>query len=232
MIHIENLIKRFNQQIAINIHLLNINKGEIVGLVGNNGAGKTTLLRLIINLSNMDSGNVLIEKKSVLNSSEWKSFTAAFLDERFLINYLTVSEYFYFVGKLHNLQKSQVDKLLEPLLPFFDGTNFADKYIRELSKGNQFKVGITACLILQPKLLLLDEPFANLDPRSQITLKNILSRLNERLQTTILISSHDLNHITSLCQRILVLEKGEIKKDINSAGASNILIELETYFKV
>lgn len=230
MLSIQNISKSYNSKIAVNISKLEIKQGELIGLVGNNGAGKTTLFRLILDLVKANSGEILIKDINVAESEDWKKFTAAYLYEGFLISYLTPIEYFYFVGKLHNLSNSAVDEYLKTFEVFFDGGISGNKYIRDLSKGNQFKVGIVACLLQDPELLILDEPFANLDPSSQMRLIKMLKELQEQKQVTILISSHDLNHITDVCKRILLMEKGYIIKDLQSA--SDTLQELEDYFKV
>ena len=230
MISIKNISKSYNNKIAVGIEHLEIKQGELIGLVGNNGAGKTTLFRLLLDLVRPDSGEVFLKDKNVASTEEWKKFTAAYLDEAFLIGYLTALEYFYFVGGLHNLSKAAVDEHLKSFETFFDGGISGNKYIRDLSKGNQFKVGIVACLLQDPELLILDEPFANLDPSSQMRLIKMLKELQEQKRVTILISSHDLNHITDVCKRILLMEKGLIIKDLQSA--SDTLQELEDYFKV
>ncbi len=231
MLTVNNIGKVYNGKIAVDINELYINKGEIIGLAGNNGAGKTTFFRLILDLIRADRGEILLKDKSITRSEEWKQYTAAYLDEGFLINYLTPEEYFYFVGKLNNLSKADVDEYLQDFTSFFDGAILkSGKYLRDLSKGNQFKVGIAACMLQNPELLILDEPFANLDPSSQSRLIQMLRELHEKKRMTILISSHDLNHITDVCKRILVMEKGRIIKDIQTS--QDTLHELESYFKV
>ena len=230
MITIHNILKTYNGKIAVNIPQLEIREGELIGLVGNNGAGKTTLFRLLLDLIRADKGEVLLKDKNVAKTEDWKEYTAAYLDEGFLISYLTPSEYFYFIGKLHNLSNVAVNEFLETFESFFEGAIDGKKYIRDLSKGNQVKVGIVACLLQNPELLILDEPFANLDPSSQIRLMNLLRELHEQKRITILISSHDINHITDLCKRTLLMEKGEIIKDLQSSVDS--LPELEEYFRV
>ena len=230
MIQIDSLTKKFGGVEYINIPQLTINKGELIGLIGNNGAGKTTLFRLMLDLMKSDSGSVSINYKQVQLSEEWKNVTAAYLDDGFLIDYLTASEYFYFIGKLHGLNQQEVDDRVASYDYFFDeGVNFK-KYIRDLSKGNQFKVGIVACLIQKPELLILDEPFANLDPSSQIRLIKILQEFNVDQKTTIIVSSHDLNHIAKLSTRILLMHKGEMIKDISVS--TDTLDELVDYFNV
>ena len=232
MITINNLAKIYSGRIVVDIPALSIHTGEIVGLVGNNGAGKTTLFRLLLDLVKADRGDVLLKEEEPVQLNEnWKKYTAAYLDEGFLIGYLTPEEYFYFVGKLNQRSKADVDEFLEGFTAFFDGSILNNrKYIRDLSKGNQFKVGIAACLLQQPELLILDEPFANLDPSSQIRLMNILRETKEKNRTTIFISSHDLNHITDVCTRILLMEKGKIIKDLYNN--EDTLKELKSYFQV
>ena len=169
MITINNIGKVYNGQIVVDIPRLEIKQG-IVGLVGNNGAGKTTLFRLILDLIKADRGEILSMEKSVSGNEEWKQYTAAYLDEGFLIQYLTPEEYFYFVGKLHNCSKADVDEYLLAFTNIFNsGVLKTGKYIRDLSKGNQFKTGIAACILQNPEILILDEPFAHLDPSSPVS---------------------------------------------------------------
>ncbi len=231
MLTINNIGKVYNGKIAVDINELHIQTGEIIGLAGNNGAGKTTFFRLLLDLIRADRGEILSKEKNITQNEDWKPYTAAYLDEGFLINYLTPEEYFYFVGKLNNRSKADVDEYLQGFISFFDGAILkSGKYIRDLSKGNQFKVGIAACMLQDPELLILDEPFANLDPSSQSRLIQMLKDLHEKRRMTILISSHDLNHITDVCNRILVMEKGRIIKDLQTSA--DTLGELESYFKV
>lgn len=230
MIEVRNLKKVYNGITVVNVPVLQINKGESVGLVGNNGAGKTTLFRMILDLIRAESGEVLSNGKVVAGHEHWKDYTAAYLDEGFLIDYLTPEEYFYFIGGLHGHNKAHVDEVLAGLTDFFNGEILQKgKYIRDLSKGNQCKVGVAACLLQNPQLLMLDEPFANIDPSTQFRLKKLLKDLAKKGVTTI-VSSHDLNHITDVCDRILLMEKGVIIKDI--ATGSSTLDELEAYFGV
>lgn len=231
MIEIQGLKKGYHGVNVVNIPQLTIKKGESIGLIGNNGAGKTTLFRMILDLIRPDTGEVLSQEKNVSSSEVWKEYTASYLDEGFLIDHLTPEEYFQFIGGLHDKNKTQVDAELQNFTEFFNGEILdRGKYIRDLSKGNQTKVGVAACLIQNPQLLMLDEPFANIDPSTQIRLKTIIKNLNKEKQITCLISSHDLNHVTELCDRILLMEKGKIIKDI--ATNANTLQELEDYFSV
>ena len=231
MIEIKNLKKVYNGVIVVNVPDIHIKKGESVGLVGNNGAGKTTLFRMVLDLIRAEAGQVLSNGENVAGHENWKNYTASYLDEGFLIDYLTPEEYFYFIGGLHQQSRAHVDDFLAGLTDFFNGEILKKgKYIRDLSKGNQCKVGVASCLLQNPELLMLDEPFANIDPSTQFRLKSILKDLNKTKGVTTLISSHDLNHITDVCDRILLMEKGVIIKDI--ATSSSTLNELEEYFGV
>lgn len=217
MIEIKDLKKIYNGVTVVDIPGLTIRKGETVGLVGNNGAGKTTLFRMMLDLVRVDNGMITSDGNDVSETEKWKNYTASYLDEGFLIDYLTPEEYFYFIGSLHNQTPADVDEYLQNLAEFFNGEILnKGKYIRDLSKGNQSKVGIASCLLQKPEILMLDEPFANVDPGTQIRLKNMLKGFNREKQVTTLISSHDLSHVTEVCGRILLMEKGRIIKDIET----------------
>lgn len=231
MIEIKDLQKVYNGVKVVNIPQLTIREGETIGLIGNNGAGKTTLFRMMLDLIRPDQGVILSKDKNVAESQDWKNYTTSYLDEGFLIDYLTPEEYFYFTGGLFKLSRAHVDSELANYAEFFNGEILnRGKYIRDLSKGNQAKVGVVASLMQNPELLMLDEPFANIDPSTQIRLKNIVKDLSAKKRITTIISSHDLNHVTDVCERILLMEKGKIIKDI--ATNSNTLRELEEYFSV
>lgn len=230
MITIENISKSYKDVQVLNIPELRIPKGQSFGLVGNNGAGKTTLFSLLLDLIEPTSGQITNNEVPVHKSEDWKPWTSAFIDESFLIGYLTAEEYFYFIGDLRGVSKTEVDKFLVPFEDFFHGEILNQKkYLRDLSKGNQKKAGIVAALIGKPEVIILDEPFANLDPTTQIKLKKLLKQLSEEEQVTILISSHDLMHVTDVCERIVAIEKGEIHKDLEKTDAT--LKELEAFFE-
>ena len=229
MIEIRNITKTYNKETVLNIDSLEINSGQTFGLVGNNGAGKTTLFSTLLDLIKPTTGEVLNNGINVRTSEDWKSFTSAFLDESFLISYLMPEEYFYFVGELRNFSKKQVDDFLTDFEDLFNGEILGGKkYIRDLSKGNQKKVGIVATLIGDPEVVVLDEPFANLDPTTQIRLKKIIKNLSQKVGVTVLVSSHDLQDVTEVSDRIVLLEKGLVIKDIKKTKKT--LKDLESYF--
>jgi ABC-2 type transport system ATP-binding protein len=232
MITIDKLKKNFGEKVAVDIEHYEINQGDMLGLVGNNGAGKTTLFRLMLDLLKADDGKVIINDIDVSRSEDWKSITGAFIDDGFLIDYLTPEEYFYFIGKMYGLKKEEVDERLIPFERFMSGEVIGHKkLIRNYSAGNKQKIGIISAMLHYPQLLILDEPFNFLDPSSQSIIKHLLKKYNEEHQATVIISSHNLNHTVDVCPRIALLEHGVIIRDIinedNSAEK-----ELEDYFNV
>ena len=232
MIAIDRLRKNFGEKVAVDIEHYEINQGDMLGLVGNNGAGKTTLFRLMLDLLKADNGKVAINDIDVSQSEDWKSFTGAFIDDGFLIDYLTPEEYFYFIGKMYGLKKEEVDERLVPFERFMNGEVMGQKkLIRNYSAGNKQKIGIISAMLHYPQLLILDEPFNFLDPSSQSIIKHLLKRYNEEHQATVIISSHNLNHTIDISTRIALLEHGKLIRDIdNTDGSAGS--ELETYFAV
>jgi ABC-2 type transport system ATP-binding protein len=240
MIRIDSLEKRFGETIACDIPSLTINDGDILGLVGNNGAGKTTLFRMLLDLLKPDEGKVVLQFSSsgeetvAINPAEseaWKDKTGAYIDDSFLIDFLTPEEYFAFLGKISNITQEEVDERLKQYERFASGEVFGQKkLIRNLSAGNRQKVGIIAALFNRPQLVILDEPFNFLDPSSQNILKHVLTNYNRETGATILISSHNLQHTVDISTRITLLEKGCVVKDLpNTDGSART--ELENYFE-
>lgn len=229
MITIKNLKKTYGNATVLNIENLEIQKGETFGLVGNNGAGKTTLFSLVLDLIQPTTGFVSVDDIKVNESEGWKNKVSAFIDETFLIGYLTPEEYFYFIGELRGQNKASVDEFLKQFHDLFNGEIVnSGKYVRDLSKGNQKKVGIVGALIGKPEIIILDEPFANLDPSTQIKLKIMIRDFANENGVTFLISSHDLSHTTEVCNRIVVVNKGEVVRDIQTTPET--LQDLEKYF--
>lgn len=231
MISAKNLKKAYSGVTVLDIPSLQIKAGESFGLVGNNGAGKTTFFRLILDLIRADGGMVLSKGLNVKQSEHWKDYTGSYLDEGFLIDFLTPDEYFQFIGSLHGFSNGKWQEALGRFKDFLTGEILGNgKYIRDLSKGNQKKVGIAAALMNTPEVIILDEPFPNLDPTTVIRLKKLLRELKAEKHVTMLISSHDLNHVTEVCDRIAILDKGKIVQDMPTS--ENTLNELEAYFAI
>ncbi|MDE7165880.1 MAG: ABC transporter ATP-binding protein [Bacteroidaceae bacterium] len=240
-IHIENLRKTFGEKVAVDIPAYTIHSGDLLGLVGNNGAGKSTLFRLILDLIKADSGTVRVSGTdaegqsvdvNVTQTEQWKDWTGAYIDDSFLIDYLTPDEYFRFIARISGLNDEQLEEEMSKYAQFMAGeVSGQTKLIRNLSAGNKQKVGIVAAMLLRPKLLILDEPFNFLDPTSQSAIKHLLTQYNRETGATILVSSHNLNHTVDICPRIALLENGQIIRDItNHNGEAQM--ELENYFEV
>ncbi|MEN8745911.1 MAG: ABC transporter ATP-binding protein [Polaribacter sp.] len=229
MITIDSISKTYGKAVVLNVETITIPKGQSFGLVGNNGAGKTTLFNILLDLIRPTTGKITNNNVEVNTSEDWKNFTGSFIDESFLIGYLTPEEYFEFVGDLRGMNKADVATFIAKFDVFFNDEIIGKKkYLRDLSKGNQKKAGIAAALMGNPQVVVLDEPFANLDPTTQIRLKKILKELTDNKDITLLVSSHDLSHVTEVCDRIVVLDKGIVVKDIETSAAT--LKELESYF--
>ncbi len=233
---IKDLKKTFGEKVAVDIPELTIHSGELLGLVGNNGAGKSTLFRLILDLIKADTGTVHMKGTDVdVNVAEtevWKDWTGAFVDESFLIDYLTPDEYFQFIARLTDTSDEQLQEFLAQYQHFMaDELAGQKKLIRTLSAGNKQKVGIMAAMLLRPKVLILDEPFNFLDPSSQNAIKHLLKKYNEETGATILVSSHNLQHTVDISERIVLLEHGKVIHDIDNKEkqAQDIL---ENYFEI
>ena len=231
MITIDTISKKYGQAEVLNVKSIDIPTGQSFGLVGNNGAGKTTLFNILLDLIKPSTGSVTSRNIEVSQHEDWKKFTGSFIDESFLIGYLTAEEYFQFVGDLRGMNVAEVTAFIGEFEDFFNDEIIGKKkYLRDLSKGNQKKAGIVAALMGNPEVVILDEPFANLDPTTQIRLKQVIKNLTANSNITVLISSHDLTHITEVCERIVVLDKGVLVKDLRTSAAT--LKELESYFSV
>ena len=231
MITIDTISRKYGTAEVLSVASIEIPTGQSFGLVGNNGAGKTTLFNVILDLIRPTTGSVTSNNIVVSESESWKNFTGSFIDESFLIGYLTAEEYFQFVGDLRGMNVAEVNAFIGGFEDFFnDEVIGKKKYLRDLSKGNQKKAGIVAALMGNPEVVILDEPFANLDPTTQIRLKQVIKKLTDTSTITVLISSHDLTHVTEVCERIVVLDKGLVVKDLSTSAET--LKELELYFSV
>jgi len=229
-IKIQNLQKQYGKQTVLDIPELTINAGELIGLVGNNGAGKTTLMRLILDLIEATEGYVEINGLRVNEDFTWKQNTGSFIDGHFLIDFYTPEEYFDFIARVYKIDKDTIDERLEHYRPLMhDEILGTKKYLRQFSEGNRQKTGIIGAMMINPQLLILDEPFNYLDPSSQITVARLISQMNSLQGTTVIISSHNLNFVSEISSRILLLEKGLVIKDLDNENGSATQ-ELEDYF--
>lgn len=231
-IKIENLKKIYNNNTVLDIEALDIHEGELIGLVGNNGAGKTTLLRLMLDLIKADDGSVWSNGENVAESEEWKNYTGSFIDGNFLIDFLTPEEYFSFIASVYQIPEDILQERLAKFDSFMhDEILGTKKYLRDFSQGNRQKIGIIGAMIVNPKVLLLDEPFNYLDPSSQMNIDRLIHQYCNEQKATVIISSHNLNFVADISSRILLLEKGKLMKDLNNVGEQAIA-ELNEYFGI
>ena len=179
-----------------------------------------------------DDGFVESNGQKVNESETWKEYTGSYIDGRFLIDFLTPEEYFDFIADVYNID----DETLQERLVQFEGFMHDEimgtkKYLRDFSQGNRQKIGIIGAMIINPKVLLLDEPFNYLDPSSQMTIAHMIQRICKEQGTTVIISSHNLNFVADISSRILLLEKGKLVKDLPNADGAAIA-ELNEYFGI
>ena len=235
-IEINQLTKCFGEKKALDVDHLSFDGSGIIGLVGNNGAGKTTLFRLMLDLLKADSGSVTYqfsEDGEVIDpstSEDWKHHTGAYIDDAFLIDFLTPEEYFSFVGKVSGLTEAETMARMQAYEPLMAGEIIGQKkLIRDYSAGNKHKIGIIAAMLAHPRLIILDEPFNFLDPTSQNVLKHTLEDYAKEHEAMVFVSSHNLAHTVDISHRIILLEKGLVINDLandNKEAES----ELEAYF--
>lgn len=243
MIQLTDLKKTYGEKTAVDIPEFTIRDGDMLGLVGNNGAGKTTLFRLILDLLKADSGHVGItlphrdaeREPTTINpaeNEEWKNFTGAYIDEGFLIDFLTPEEYFAFIGKVNNMDETAIAEREKDFERFMAGEILGQKkLIRDYSAGNKQKIGIISALFNRPQVVILDEPFNFLDPSSQNILKKLLTDYHDATGATILISSHNLQHTVNISNRVALLEHGHILRDIPNLNGSAEQV-LKDYFDI
>ena len=205
MLKVEHVTKYYDNFRAVNDLSFEVKDGEIFGLLGVNGAGKTTTFRMIMGLLDKTEGNITLNGKKIDYSV---SDEIGFLtEERSLLPSKTVLEQAVFYGVLKGLTEKEVEKRLEKYLEEFGITDYKNKKIKELSKGNQQKIQFIISIIHEPKLLILDEPFSGLDPINVEMFKKEILRLKKK-GTIIIFSSHMMEHIEYFCDSLIILVKG------------------------
>ena len=219
MLKVEHVTKYYDNFRAVNDLSFEVKEGEIFGLLGVNGAGKTTTFRMIMGLLDKTEGNITLNGKKIDYSV---SDEIGFLtEERSLLPSKTVLEQAIFYGILKGLTEKEIEERLDKYLEEFGITDYKNKKIKELSKGNQQKIQFIISIIHEPKLLILDEPFSGLDPINVEMFKKEILRLKKK-GTMIIFSSHMMEHIEYFCDSLIILVKGntvlegkltKIKKD-------------------
>ena len=206
MLKVENVTKKYGDLVAVNNLSFEVADGEIFGLLGLNGAGKTTTFRMILGLLDDYTGNITIDGEHInYNISDKIGFLT---EERSLLTKMTVLEQIIYYGSLKSMSEKLIIKRLDYLLERFGITEYKNRKIKELSKGNQQKVQFISAIINEPKLLILDEPFSGLDPINVELFKSVILELKKK-GTSIIFSSHRMEHVELFCEKLVVLVKGK-----------------------
>lgn len=206
MLELKNVTKYYGDFKAVDNLSFKVKDGEIFGLLGVNGAGKTTTFRMIINLLDKTEGTILLDGKPIDYSVTDK---IGFLtEERSLLLKLTVLEQAIFYGTLKGLDKKTIEERLDVLLERFKISEYKNRKIKELSKGNQQKVQFITAILHEPKLLILDEPFSGLDPINVEEFMKMINELKEK-GTAIIFSSHRMEHVELFCDELVILVHGK-----------------------
>ncbi len=206
MLKVENVTKYYGDFLAVDNLSFTVKEGEIFGLLGVNGAGKTTTFRMIMGLLDASSGSVTWNDKKI--DYDVTDKIGFLTEERSLLTKLTVKEQCLFYGTLKGMQDDVIIKRLETLLEKFNISEYKDKKIKELSKGNQQKIQFITAIINEPKLLILDEPFSGLDPINVELFKNEIIEMAQK-GSMIIFSSHRMEHVELFCEKLVVLLKGK-----------------------
>ena len=206
MLQVKNITKYYGDNLAVDNLSFTVKDGEIFGLLGSNGAGKTTTFRIIMGLLDSNSGSVTLNDKKIdYNMTDQIGFVT---EERSLLTKMTVREQVIYYGRLKGLSESEILKRLDIWLEKFQITDYKNRKIKELSKGNQQKIQFIAAVINNPKLLILDEPFTGLDPINVGQLKDAIYELQKN-GCSIIFSSHQMEHIEQFCEKLVILVKGK-----------------------
>ena len=206
MLKVENVTKYYGNLCAVNNLSFEVKDGEIFGLLGLNGAGKTTTFRMIMNLIDDYTGSITLDGKKIDYSVTDK--IGYLTEERSLLLKLTVFDQITYYGVLKGMPKSLIEEKLDYWLNRFHITEYKNKKIKELSKGNQQKIQFISAIIHEPKLLILDEPFSGLDPVNVELFKKVILELKAQ-GTSIIFSSHRMEHVELFCEKLLILVKGQ-----------------------
>lgn len=213
MLRIDNVSYVYgnNNTKALKTISFNLNRGEIIGLVGHNGAGKTTLLECISGIKVPTSGEISLNNDGV---------TISYVpNDLFLYNMLTIKETLYFIGRLHLLSNSEIDEIINPLLKLFSLSSKEDEYMKDLSYGMKQQVALIIGILSKPTFFLLDEPMTGFDALSTRKTKDYFNELAKEMNIGILLSSHRLDIIEDICDKVVILNRG---KAIYEGTVSNL----------
>ena len=206
MLKVENVTKKYGNLVAVNNLSFEVSDGEIFGLLGLNGAGKTTTFRMILGLLDDYDGKITIDGEKI--NYDITDKIGFLTEERSLLTKLTVYEQLIYYGVLKSMDIEKINKKIDYWLKRFGISEYKNKKIKELSKGNQQKIQFISAIINDPKLLILDEPFSGLDPINVELFKEVILDLKNK-GTSIIFSSHRMEHVELFCEKLVVLVKGK-----------------------
>ncbi|NOY09693.1 MAG: ATP-binding cassette domain-containing protein [Spirochaetes bacterium] len=230
LIELINVEKSFSSLKAADNITFSVKRGSIYGLLGPNGAGKTTIIRMIMNILAPDRGRITINGKKI--SEDSKDSIGYLPEERGLYKKLKVNEMLQFIGQLKSVGTSELQSSIDKWLEIFELTKWKNNRISELSKGMTQKVQFIGSVIHNPELLILDEPFSGLDPISADMMNGIILKLNSE-GTTILFSTHIMDHAEKICSNIFLIDRGKgilsgpLQQIKDNLGKKSIIIEFD-----
>jgi len=218
-IRVDNLTKKYGDLVALNNVSLTVEDGEVVGLIGPNGAGKSTLMKIIVGILKPTSGTVSVGGHDVVNEPEKAKRVMGYLPENpSLYTALTVREFLRFVGKIREVSDDVLDSRISESLRSFALADKADSLVGALSKGMKQKVALTAAILHDPEILILDEPQTALDPKTQAFVIGWIASQG-RSGKTVLLSTHNLEVVQDYATRIVIIDRGSV---IASGGLESL----------
>jgi ABC-2 type transport system ATP-binding protein len=204
------LTRVYGPMIALNALNLTVNRGDLFGFIGSNGAGKTTTLRILATFLAPSAGTAQVLGHDVVRDADAVRHVIGYMPDFFgVYKDMEVTEYLDFFGACYKIPSSQREKTVNDVLELVGLSEKKGALIGALSRGMQQRLGLARVLIHDPQVLLLDEPASGLDPRARIEMMAILQEL-QRLGKTIIISSHILSELETLCNRVAIIEKGKL----------------------
>lgn len=233
MLKIENLTKTYGHKKAVDDLSLHIESGNIYGFIGHNGAGKTTTLKAIVGIMNFDSGDILIDGKSIKKDAlACKKIMAYIPDNPDLYEYLTGIKYLNFICDVYGVDQEKRTEKIKKYSDMFELSDSLGEVISAYSHGMKQKLAIIAALVHEPKLIIMDEPFVGLDPKATHLLKQLMRQMCDQ-GAAIFFSTHVLEVAEKLCDKIAIIKAGKLivsgntQDVIGDESLEDVFLELE-----
>lgn len=229
MIKVKDLNVKYDNKVAVNGVSFNVKRGEIVGLIGANGSGKSSIIKALMNINTNYDGEIMVFDKDIKNNVLYRNQVGYIPENVVLFGGLKGMEYLYHVGALRGINKNQVDFIVEPFIRYFMINDLINYKISTYSKGTKQKIAIISSLIHKPKLLILDEPLDGLDSESSLLFREILKEFVSH-GGAVLFSSHILEIVGTLSNKILVMEEGNLINTIDNKSFDKKITDIISYF--